>query len=207
MKISVISDTHDQHEKLGALSGDVLIHCGDMFTLANPCNDAVEKLDDWFSMQNFDVILCTGGNHDIALESRLLETDQPFDNAIYLQDESYCHNGVVFYGSPWVPELSSHAFYKNSAQRAERWSMIPDTTDVLITHTPPAGVLDVSSWGWSLGCKPLAQNLARISPRLHCFGHVHASSGSIKRDGIQFVNAASVNSDLQLIRQPYVFEL
>ena len=34
----------------------------------------------------------------------------------------------------------------------EKWSRIPANTDVLITHTPPAGILDRSRRGQGLGC-------------------------------------------------------
>ena len=33
MKLTIISDTHLDHEKLGVMSGEVLIHCGDIFEL------------------------------------------------------------------------------------------------------------------------------------------------------------------------------
>ena len=75
--------------------------------------------------------------------------------------------------------------------------------DVLITHSPPAGVLDVSSRKLQLGCGHLAARLRDIAPRLHCFGHVHASSGMVKAGNTTFVNAAMVNSQYQLARRPY----
>ena len=207
MNIAIISDTHGEHEKLGTLSGEVLIHCGDMFNLFSPGDDDVERMDEWFGKQDFELILCTGGNHDCALEDRLTITSNPFKNAIYLQDQSYVHRGVIFYGSPWIPELYGHAFYQDDDQLEKIWSEIPADTDVLITHTPPAGILDVSSRGLELGCVHLARELKRISPTLHCFGHVHASAGVHVSDGINFINASSVNSQFELIRPPYEFTL
>lgn len=207
MRISVVSDTHNQHQGFEPLSGDVLIHCGDMFNLFSAANDDIERIDEWFGKQNFNLILCTGGNHDFALEERLKVTSSPFKNAVYLQDRSYVHDGVTFYGSPWTPNLQGHAFYQDSDQLQTRWSAIPDNIDVLITHTPPAGILDVSSAGLTLGCLHLAGQLQRISPRLHCFGHVHASSGTADVNGVRFINASSVNSRFELVRRPYEFVL
>ncbi len=66
MKITIISDTHGHHEKLGSLRGDVLIHCGDMFNMYSPNNDDIERMDDWFGKQDFEQILCVGGNHDFG---------------------------------------------------------------------------------------------------------------------------------------------
>lgn len=90
-----------------------------------------------------------------------------------------------------------------------RWPRIPDDVDVLITHAPPAGLLDVSSTGLKLGCEHLAKRLAGLAPRLHCFGHahVHASAGNRSSGGTTYVNASSVDSTFQIAHPPFVFEL
>jgi hypothetical protein len=49
---------------------------------------------------------------------------------------------------------------------------IPRATDILITHTPPRSHLDVD-----LGCAGLLQEIWRVKPRLHVFGHVHSGHG------------------------------
>lgn len=205
MHITVISDTHRQHDKLGRLSGEVLIHCGDMFSLFDGRDDDMERIDAWFGEQVFDLILCTGGNHDFALEDRIRAGQKPFQNAEFLQDQGVTHKGVTFYGAPWTPYLSGHAFYQDSAGLREKWAQIPSDTDVLITHTPPAGILDVSSQGLVLGCQYLADAILSIRPRLHCFGHVHASSGQAESNGTTYINAAVVNSQFGLARGPYEF--
>ena len=202
MRLTVISDTHGHHEKLGVLNGDVLIHCGDMFNMFDSGADDLERLDDWFGRQRFGLILCTGGNHDFALQE--FGADRaPFENAVYLRDRSYVHEGVAFYGAPWIPDLTGQAFFKGSEELARSWSAIPDGTDVLITHTPPAGRLDLSSRGFRLGCQHLLARLREVSPRVHCFGHVHASSGVVEADGTSFINAAVVDSRYRLARGPY----
>ena len=207
MKLTIISDTHNQHERFGTLSGDVLIHCGDMFNLFSNGEGDLESIDNWFGRQKFDLILCTGGNHDSMLEERLNVVDEPFLNAVYLQDRAYIHEGVCFYGAPWTPELSGQAFYREDAELEHARNSIPANVDVLITHTPPAGILDVSSRGLELGCRHLAKRLHVVNPRVHCFGHVHASSGIQKYESTTYINASSVNSQFELARRPYEVEL
>ncbi|KMW57491.1 hypothetical protein AIOL_002456 [Candidatus Rhodobacter oscarellae] len=124
-----------------------------------------------------------------------------------LHDTSVTISGVKFYGAPWVPELSRHAFYANERALRAAWLKIPADVDVLITHTPPAGVLDVSSRGQSLGCPLLAGRVKALGPRLHCFGHVHASAGVQVQESTTFVNATSVNSALEIANLPFEFEL
>ena len=106
MKIVIVSDTHNQHENFGALTGDVLIHCGDMFNLFDRASNEVERMDVWFGGLDFEHILCVGGNHDLTLEAATQNTNQPFRNATLLQDMRIVLNGVTFYGAPWVPMLS-----------------------------------------------------------------------------------------------------
>ena len=203
MKITIISDTHGHHEKLGRLSGEVLIHCGDMFNMFSPNYDDIERMDDWFGKQNFDCILCIGGNHDFPLEANLARRDSQFRNAIYLEGSSHIHEGVHFFGAPWIPELAGQAFFRKPQDLSRKWAEIPEGVNVLITHSPPAGVLDISSRKLQLGCDLLAARIAVVTPRLHCFGHAHASSGTLQAGRTNFVNAALVNSQYELTRRPY----
>ena len=128
----------------------------DLFNLEDRGDEHLRRLDRWFGRQQFDRILCTGGNHDFVLEDALRRDDQPFEHAVYLQDQRYEYEGIVFYGAPWTPKLSSHAFFGDDPFLQQKWSLIPDDTNVLITHTPPLSRLDVSSRGRVLGCEHLA---------------------------------------------------
>lgn len=207
MKITIISDTHGEHDKLGVLAGEVLIHCGDMFNMFGSSADDFARMDEWFGKQRFDLILCIGGNHDFELEKHASYTRTPFKNAVYLEGDAFEYLGVKFYGAPWIPELRGQAFYKNDEDLELAWSKIPTDVDVLVTHTPPSGVLDVSSRGLKLGCEYLSAELASRAPVLHCFGHVHASSGIHRVGDTTYINAAQVNSQYQLSRQPYTYVL
>jgi hypothetical protein len=64
-------------------------------------------------------------------------------DVIYLCDESTIIDGVKFYGSPVQPEFCNWAFNRRrGAELKKYWDKIPKDTDVLITHGPPAGILD-----------------------------------------------------------------
>ena len=84
----------------------------------------------------------------------------------------------------------------------EHWNLIPSTTDVLITHTPPMGILDVSRTGRSLGCAYLRNKLEEIQPRVHVFGHIHSSYGQLKLGKTHFINATSVGSNARRMNTP-----
>ena len=112
MRLTIISDTHGEHDILGRLSGDVLIHCGDMFNMFSQSDEDFERMDAWFGKQDFDLILCTGGNHDFELQKRSSYAGDPFENAVYLEGRSHEHEGVRRLASegcrprlPWAMNL------------------------------------------------------------------------------------------------------
>lgn len=53
--------------------------------------------------------------------------------------------------------------------------------DLLITHSPPKGIADVTSQGRSVGSVAVRDAIARLSPRLAVCGHVHDCWG---REGV-----------------------
>ena len=202
MKLVIISDSHGRHEDLGTLRGDLLIHCGDSGNGFTRHADDVDRLDAWFGQQRFDRILCIGGNHDFEMQARAERGGPVFRNAEYLQDQAYEYRGVRFYGSPWTPELVNWAFYLDDDELRDRWELIPDEVEVLITHTPPFGILDRNSSGRNCGCRELQRRLLNLHPRIHCFGHIHASAGTTSMNGTTFVNASMVNRRYEIVRDP-----
>jgi predicted phosphodiesterase len=207
MKIIIISDTHMQHEKLGVLRGDVLIHCGDSGLGFHHSDADVDGLDEWFGRQEFDRILYVGGNHDFAIEKRAQNGHQVFRNAVYLEDAPLQYRGVNFYGAPWIPELGGWAFHRSTPEIRDRWELIPAGTDILITHTPPHNILDLNSRGKACGCPALRKRLSDLRLRVHCFGHVHTGGGILSLCDTTYVNASLVNSQYELKRKPYEVDI
>jgi Icc-related predicted phosphoesterase len=88
------------------------------------------------------------------------------------------------------------------------FSLIPQDTDVLITHGPPRGILDGSSrQKKSQGCDQLLAAVRRVRPRLHVFGHIHQQYGTLHSAGTLFVNAALAGSDYTITKRPILFDI
>lgn len=108
------------------------------------------------------------------------------DGLYFLQnyESGFRYQNVLFYGDSSSPNSGDGAFqYSVSEQGEEIWSCVPDDVDVLITHTPAQGILDMDAFGQHIGCAELKKALeSRLRPVLHVCGHVHPSAGSLKSE-------------------------
>lgn len=82
------------------------------------------------------------------------------------------------YGAPQIPAcgpMSVHAF--QYPRGSDAWSeTVPEDVDVLVTHAPPKYHRDLAMPA-GLGCEHLLQEVRRVKPALHVFGHVHWGAG------------------------------
>lgn len=205
MKLVVISDTHGFHRSLNLPSGDVLIHCGDI-TMSGQL-DTVRDFNNYLKDLPFRHRIVVAGNHDSCLERSIRSSKSALTEAVYLQDGGVTIDGIRFYGSPWQPPFENMFFNLEEGALGEKWAMIPRDVDVLITHTPPYGILDVNSNQEHQGSTSLMAELEEISPQLHLFGHIHESRGSICIGNTKFVNAACCDENYCLKNAVWEIEL
>ncbi len=85
--------------------------------------------------------------------------------------------------------------------------LIPGDTDILITHGPPFGILDMTIRGEHTGCEELLRKIERVKPKLHVFGHIHEDHGQETKGDTIFVNASVLDSDYQLVHKPVIIPL
>ena len=127
---------------------------------------------------------CTTFNIPSNWSQSIKEVKSLLTHCTYLEDESLHLMGIKFYGSPWQPRFSNSAFNLTRGRELRSvWDKIPSDTDVLITHSPPLGVLDLcrkhtadggTKPAGRCGCEDLLrQVVGRIRPRYQIFGHVH----------------------------------
>jgi Icc-related predicted phosphoesterase len=125
--------------------------------------------------------------------------------------------GYKWFGSPISPEFNNWAFNRKRGKEIARcWSKIPDDTQILISHGPPYGILDVNKeeiysqplGPEHLGCEELRKRISKLKAlKLNVFGHIHSSSGVEIHDGVKFVNASVLNESYEVVYQPKVIEL
>lgn len=187
-----ISDTHERHEQIQLDYSDAIIFAGD-----NNCRWEWQLAEffQWFSEQPCKYKIYVPGNHDRYCELYPEESKQLAEDhdIIMLVNEEVVIEGHKFYGSPFTPMFYNWAFMEERGKDMEKiWSLIPDDTDVLITHGPPYSVLDECPGG-HVGCEDLLKRVLEVKPKYHVFGHIHESAGEEVFEEITFLNAAVLN--------------
>jgi len=214
-KITFISDTHGKHHEItnDLPGGDILIHAGDFMTSGYYEEEALSFLEWFMSLDNYKHKIYIAGNHDRLFEDtpnivrELFEQYHP--NIIYLQDSSIEVKGLKIYGSPWQPEFCDWAFNLPRGEKLKAvWDLIPDDTDILVTHGPPHMFLDTVIGQFEhLGCKDLNNRVLQVQPKVHVFGHIHSGAGETEFRDIKFINASVLDESYQYVNKPINIEL
>ncbi|KAI0295515.1 Metallo-dependent phosphatase-like protein [Russula brevipes] len=86
------------------------------------------------------------------------------------------------YGSPAAPRFMPGSFqYEDSTEAEAIYKRVPRDTEILLTHTPPFGVLDLARRGVHAGCETLSATLGELKQcRMHVFGHIHEAHGALE---------------------------
>lgn len=232
MKIVTISDTHMTEPELP--KGDILIHAGDMTYRGTPQEIGKQRryLERQLNTKFKHVIVCPG-NHDFGFESEFLKYKDDFENSglILLNDSGITIEGLNIWGSPITPFFHSWAFNRYRGEDINKhWDLIPDNTNILITHGPPHGILDTvitrerdivgydqyyraktvvrREYIEHVGCEDLLEKIKRLKElKLHVFGHLHNGYGQEEHFGVKFINAASLDDDYQPAHKPIIVEI
>jgi Icc-related predicted phosphoesterase len=205
MKITLISDTHGHHRLVQIDTTDVLIHAGDISGITKKAG--VIDFFMWFSTRPAKHKILIAGNHDASMKRNKIAIPKEI---IYLQDSAINLEGLNFWGSPFTRMFKSISPIIN-AEKEElarlTWTKIPLFTDILITHTPPHGILDLGDDSIHKGCSLLLEKVLTIKPVIHVFGHIHEANGILKNDRTTFINASIVNIQEEPVNKPVIIEI
>ena len=196
-KIIHLSDTHGCHRRLTDLpEADIVVHSGD-FTMNGSEQEAIDFLN-WFCDLDYPHKIFICGNHDECLYGANI--DGLDGNVHYL-----CNSGIELYGLKFygVPMFMSDCI---TEQQSLNYAQIPINADVLITHTPPFGILDFDD-NINYGSDELLSRIEVVKPRMHLFGHIHAQHGMKVLNGITFSNGAVMNADYSSLASPNIIEI
>jgi Icc-related predicted phosphoesterase len=152
-------------------------------------------------------VVCVPGNHDWQSLCGLLKAggyDRAWDitqGPIELGGYKWAgFREIPFITGEWMGEVGS---YGNQSPFQYIVPMtIRSEPNILLTHAPPAGLLDKTRQAEGKGIEPLTQWLA-YQPhdvKLHLFGHVHEQGGRcVQEMGITFCNSANTAQIVEII--------
>lgn len=204
MKILAISDLHNQQYILEIdKTADVLVCTGDSTSYGTP--EELASFLEWIdNLVGFKHKIFIAGNHDIGLAFKeggiqsildyYQKKDGPNGKIHYLENSGVSIMGFNFYGIPGTL-LKNWAFYRSESEMMDDLGKVPESTDVLLTHSPPFAVLDVFNQNIHTGYESiyseffLTKRLSNV--RFHVFGHIHEGFGMKETpDGQVFHNAS-----------------
>jgi Icc-related predicted phosphoesterase len=211
MIIVSISDTHNKHKKTTIPECDILIHSGDATGMGR--SSEMQDFAKWFENQPAKHHVFVPGNHDFGFEKEEARFRGFFSKTHVLIGESVEIEGLKIYGSPWTPWFHDWAFNfpqndprHPTSDAAKHWQLIPEDTNILVTHGPPYGILDMTKRGERVGCMNLTDRIPALKDLiLHQFGHIHEDAGVVDR-GVAYCNASFVDLYQQAKNPVNVFQ-
>jgi Icc-related predicted phosphoesterase len=233
MKIVLMSDSHGRHENIYVMKpeddlqnmetlyhitggvylppvADMIIHAGDISMRGQEFE--VENFLKWYSSLPYKYKVLIAGNHDFLFDiQRTLASDllKKYPDIIYIENDMVEIEGLKIWGSPIQPWFHNWAFNKYRGEDIKKfWDIIPNDIDILVTHGPPFGILDMTMSGDQVGCEDLMAKIKEIPTlKLHVFGHIHEHAGYEFKDGVHYINASVLNLRYQLQNRPQIFEV
>jgi len=190
MKLLLFSDLHSDFRtasKLVELSKDVdiVIGAGD-FCVGRR---GLEKIINTMAQVNNPTVLVPGNSesyHELNKACRL------WKNAQVLHGTQVTIDGITFFGIGGGIPITPFGSWSYDFSEDEAFELLRDCPPgcILISHSPPKGVLDLSSDGRSLGSHAVRETINKKKPGLVVCGHIHGSSGQTHRLGkITVINA------------------
>lgn len=218
--IDALSDTHNRHKEFTCEGGDILLHSGDC-TGRGTLAEALDFLD-WYGAQPYTHKVLIAGNHDWVFEREpaLMADECKKRGIIYLNDSGVILKDTMgqkgdylirVWGSPVQPWFYDWAFNRRRTLEEatafgggwikNHWDLIPNNTEILLTHGPAMGYGDgVERFGRDaefttehVGCAELLHAIQQSEIKLHISGHIHEGRGFYYEKDTTFVNASSLN--------------
>lgn len=177
MKLLLFSDVHRNMQAISKLvelaqQVDIVIGAGDFGSVRRGLDTTIQALQ----LIDKPTIVVPGNSES---ETELVEACQEWSQAHVLHGSGTTVQGIDFWGIgggiPVTP-FGSWSYDFTEAQAKELLADCP-ANGILVTHSPPKGVVDVSSSGRSLGSTAIREAIMAKQPRLVVCGHIHDSAG------------------------------
>lgn len=213
LKCCHISDTHDTFQDISMLipnDTDIVFITGDVTYQGKTAE--LERLKEHLKkiVAKTSHVVMIVGNHEKGCES----DPKPWLACMaeigvkLLMHEAITVEGYKIFGSPWTPYFGGWAYNYHRITGQKKWEDIPEDTEILLTHGPMYGILDLCDNG-HVGCEFLLNKVNNGLPNLkyHMFGHIHESHGITQYKQVTCINSSIMNGTYKYLNKPHFFEL
>jgi Icc-related predicted phosphoesterase len=183
MRLLLFSDVHlnENHcRRLVKLSRqvDIVVGAGDYCSLRRN----LDKVIGWLRPISTPTVLVPGNAESY---DELVNACENWSSSKILHGNGVEIQGIFFYGlGGGIPKTPFGSWsWDFTEKQAENLLRACPENAILISHSPPKGILDRSSFGMHLGSKAVKQFMEEKSPQLIVCGHIHESGGKIKKKG------------------------
>ena len=198
-RLLLFSDLHadlDQAQQIVDRSHDfdIAVGAGDFGNLRRQLPETIEVL----RAIHCPVVL-VAGNNESTDELRI--ACRSWKSAHVLHGSGVTIEGVPFWGLGGGVPTTPFGDWSDDFTEAEAAVLLADCprNAVLVSHSPPQGVLDRSSQGKHLGSTAVLAAMQRQAVRLVVCGHIHASSGqSVQVGNTRVINAGPLGMEWTL---------
>lgn len=202
-----ISDLHGTHDSLEIpYDIEVMAITGDATNYRNSTMNMSEytRFLDWFAAIPVSYKIYVPGNHDSYIYENLnrCKKEMLSRGITLLHQDSIQISDLKIYGDGTTPQYGDWCFMKKRETISKTWENIPEDTDILLTHGPPKGILDLTTDRHRnlerAGCGALGKRILKLNNlKLNCFGHIHntpniKNTGVLYREGVYYSNASAV---------------
>lgn len=175
MRILAFSDLHHARGRAEALvqasrQADLVIGAGDFCNMRQGLPEAMNLLAGIAAP-----MAVVPGNAESAEELR----DAAHSGTTVLHGEAVDIGGLRLFGLGYGVPVTPFGAWSCDLTEDAAAAMLAgcEAADILVTHSPPRGVADVTSAGQSVGSTAIRDAVRRIGPRLVLCGHIHDSWG------------------------------
>jgi uncharacterized protein len=172
-RILAFSDLHLSEARAEALvemarRADLVIGAGDFCTMRRGLAEIMALLEPIEPKAVY-----VPGNAESATELKAAT------RAKVLHGTGFAHGGLTLFGLGYAVPKTPFGAWSCDLSEATAGQMLElmEAADILISHSPPKGVADLSSRGDSLGSQAVRAAIERVQPRLCLCGHIHDSWG------------------------------
>ena len=183
MKLLVFSDLHNDFHTASKLvelskSVDVVVGAGDYCVARRGLAEIIAPL----SAITKPTVLVPGNSESTE---ELLEVCRSWKSAHVLHGSQVTLAETSFFGIGGGIPITPFGSWSYDFTEDEAYDLLHDCPSggVLVSHSPPAGVLDESSNGRNLGSQAVRKTILTKKPNLVVCGHIHGSAGQIDRIG------------------------